>query len=94
MRFKIEVALALGFGGLALTGFVLPTLGYLFLALAGVVTLDIGRQVASRYVVLQAPLRFTASNDRLQAQIHTWLFNGGHHIRNDPQVNAMSMLYD
>ncbi len=43
MRFRIEVLLALGFGGLALTGLIIPILGYLFLGLAALVAVDIGR---------------------------------------------------
>lgn len=41
MRFKVEVFLALLFGGLALIGLIQPILGYIFLVLSGIILFDI-----------------------------------------------------
>lgn len=41
MRFKVEILLAFVFGGLSLTGLIIPSLGYLFLVLSALVCVDI-----------------------------------------------------
>jgi len=61
MRFKIEVLLALAFGGLALIGFIQPIVGWMFLGLACFVGLDILARILRRPMRFRWPISFEKS---------------------------------
>jgi hypothetical protein len=58
MRFKVEVFLALLFGGLALIGFIQPILGYVFLVLSGIILFDIIATRKGYGITFASPIKF------------------------------------
>ena len=57
MRFKVEVFLALLFGGLALIGLIQPILGYIFLVLSGIILFDITATRKGYKITLASPIK-------------------------------------